>query len=99
VHAAIAARIGRLEDAQRYMRQSLWLDLSNAMHNSMLGVHPAAMGGTWQALVFGFLGVSFTQAGPQADVHALEKLPPGWGSVELTLSYRGRRYPLKVSRT
>ena len=45
------------EDAERYWKQSLWLDLSNAMDNSMLGVHPATMGGTWQALIFGFLGV------------------------------------------
>ena len=75
VHAAIAARIGLSEDAQRYWKQSLWLDLSDAMDNSMLGVHPAAMGGTWQALVFGFLGVRFTEAGPQADARRGEGCP------------------------
>lgn len=98
IHAAIATRIGLREDAERYWKQSLWLDLSNAMDNSMLGVHPAAMGGTWQALVFGFLGVRFDEAGLQADARAAERLPAGWNSVEMTLAYRGRTHALKVAR-
>lgn len=98
VHAAIAARIGLREDAERYWKQSLWLDLSNTMDNSMLGVHAAAMGGTWQALVFGLLGVRFTDAGPQVDARAAEKLPSAWQGVELRLAYRGRSHALKVVR-
>jgi alpha,alpha-trehalose phosphorylase len=99
VHAAIAARIGLAEDAQRYWQQSLWLDLSNAMDNSMLGVHPAAIGGTWQALVFGFLGVRSTDAGPQADARASQRLPAGWERIELALAWRGCTHALKVERT
>jgi alpha,alpha-trehalose phosphorylase len=99
VHAAIAARIGLAEDAQRYWQQSLWLDLSNAMDNSMLGVHPAAIGGTWQALVFGFLGVRSTDAGPQADARASQGLPAGWERIELALAWRGCTHALKVERT
>jgi trehalose/maltose hydrolase-like predicted phosphorylase len=98
VHAAIAARIGLRTDAERYWKQSLWLDLSDAMDNSMLGVHAAAMGGTWQALVFGFLGISFGEAGPQADARAVERLPAGWDRVELTLAYRGRTHAVTVAR-
>lgn len=98
IHAAIAARIGLPADAERYWKQSLWLDLSNAMNNSMLGVHPAAMGGTWQALVFGFLGVRFDGTEPKADKRAAERLPAGWNRVELNLAYRGRRHELRVVR-
>jgi beta-phosphoglucomutase family hydrolase len=98
VHAAIAARIGLHEDAERYWKRSLWLDLSNTMANSMLGVHPAAMGGTWQALVFGFLGIRFKEAGPRVDVRAAERLPAGWDSVELSLAYRGHAHRVQVAR-
>jgi beta-phosphoglucomutase family hydrolase len=98
VHAAIAARIGLREDAERYWKQSLWLDLSDAMSNSMLGVHPAAMGGTWQALVFGFLGVRFGDAGPQPDAQAGERLPAGWSRVELKIAYRGRMHAVTVAQ-
>jgi beta-phosphoglucomutase family hydrolase len=98
IHAAIAARLGLCEDAERYWRQSLALDLSNVMANSTLGVHPACMGGTWQALVFGFLGVRFTEEGPVADPEAAARLPASWRAVALTLAYRGRSYPIEVSR-
>lgn len=99
VHAAIAARLGFAEDAERYWKQSLWLDLQNAMDNSMLGVHPAAMGGTWQALVFGFLGVRFGEDGPAADPRAGERLPAGWEVVELPFAWRGGNHRLRVARS
>lgn len=98
VHAAIAARLGLAEDAERYWKRSLWLDLQNAMDNSMLGVHPAAMGGTWQALVFGFLGVRFADDGPRAHPRAAERLPRGWQAVELRLAWRGTTYHVRVAR-
>ncbi|HEX7126908.1 MAG TPA: beta-phosphoglucomutase family hydrolase [Thermodesulfobacteriota bacterium] len=98
IHAAVAARLGLREDAERYWRESLWLDLSNMMGNSALGVHPACMGATWQALVFGFLGVGFTEGGPLPDPEAGSRLPEGWRRVALTLAWRGRRYPVEVAR-
>jgi alpha,alpha-trehalose phosphorylase len=98
IHAAIAARLGLREDAERYWRESLWFDLSNAMSNSALGVHPACMGGTWQALVFGFLGVRFTDKGAIADAEAVMRLPKSWQSVALNLAWRGQSYPLEVKR-
>ncbi len=97
VHAAIAARLGLRQEAEGYWKKSLWLDLNNAMDNSMLGVHAAAMGGSWQALVFGFLGVRFG-SGPSAGVHAAARLPDAWDCVDLQLAWRGQTHPLKVSR-
>jgi trehalose/maltose hydrolase-like predicted phosphorylase len=99
VHAAIAARIGLQADAERYWKKSLWLDLSNAMDNSMLGVHPGAMGGTWQALVFGFLGVRFDEQGPRTDARAAMRLPDEWHRIDLTLAFRGRAHAVSAART
>lgn len=96
VHAAIAARLGLVDQAQRYWQESLWLDLSNAMDNSALGIHAAAMGATWQALVFGWLGVRFGEAGPIVDPRAAQRLP--WRSVALELAWRGRSHPVEVTR-
>lgn len=98
VHAAIAARLGLAEDAERFWKRSLWLDLQNAMDNSMLGVHPATMGGTWQALVFGFLGVQFANGGPRANARAAERLPQEWQSVQLRLAWRGKTYDIRAAR-
>jgi beta-phosphoglucomutase family hydrolase len=97
IHAAIAARLGLREDAERYWRESLWLDLSNVMANSALGVHPACMGATWQALVFGFLGVRFTETGPVPAPEAGARLPAKWRAVALRLAWRGHMHPVAVS--
>ncbi|HEX7045144.1 MAG TPA: HAD-IA family hydrolase [Burkholderiales bacterium] len=97
VHAALAMRLGRQAEALEYWRHSLWLDLSNAMGNSALGVHAATMGGTWSTLVFGFLGVRLGAEGPRFDPEAV-RTPPNWQTVELTLRYRGCDYPLRWSR-
>ncbi len=96
IHAAIAARLGLREEAERYWRESLWLDLSNSMSNSALGIHPACMGATWQALVFGFLGVRFGEAGPVIDPDAAARLPEEWRGVSMTLAWRDRRHPVHV---
>jgi trehalose/maltose hydrolase-like predicted phosphorylase len=94
----VAARLGLRAEAERYWRESLWLDLSNVMANSALGMHPACMGATWQALVFGFLGVRFTDAGPVPDPAAGARLPAKWRAVALALAWRGRVYPVEVAR-
>ncbi|HEX7088076.1 MAG TPA: HAD-IA family hydrolase [Vicinamibacterales bacterium] len=98
IHAAIAARLGLREDAERYWRESLWLDLSNSMSNSALGIHPACMGATWQALVFGFLGVRFDEEGPVVDPDAAARLPEDWHGVSTTLAWRGRRHRVHAGR-
>jgi beta-phosphoglucomutase family hydrolase len=98
MHAALAARLGWREEAERHWRRGLYLDLSNAMDNSPLGVHPACMGGTWQALVFGFLGVRCEEDAPRLDARAGARLPSGWRSVALTLAWRGKRYALQARR-
>jgi beta-phosphoglucomutase family hydrolase len=98
IHAAIAARVGLGEDAERYWRESLWLDLSDRMGNASLGIHPACMGATWQAMVFGFLGVQLAESGPVVDPRAASLLPKKWRDIALTLTWRGRPYPIRVSR-
>lgn len=97
VHAALAARLGLKREAQRYWRRGLWLDLANTMGNSALGIHAACMAGTWQALVFGFLGRRLSEAGPVVDAEAAARLPQDWRTVELKLTFRGRVYPVRMA--
>jgi trehalose/maltose hydrolase-like predicted phosphorylase len=97
VHAALAARLGLKEEARRYWEQSLMLDLSDTMSNSALGVHPASMGATWQALVFHVLGVHFIDGRPLVEPGAPDRLPDGWRSVVLELLWRGRAHRVEVA--
>ena len=94
VHAAIAARIGRMDDALRYWTESLYFDLHNTMSNSQLGIHAAALGGTWQAFVFHLLGVRVSETGFSFDERAAALIPSEWRGLQMTLKYRNRTYLL-----
>jgi trehalose/maltose hydrolase-like predicted phosphorylase len=96
VHGTIAAWIGQTENALKYYRQSVELDLFNLMENTSLGIHVACMGGAWQCLIFGLLGVRLTQEGFQVGPDIEEKLPKSWLPIDLGLSLRGRAYRIQV---
>jgi len=88
IHALVAARLGEMELAQRYWRQAAEIDLANNMGNAAGGVHGAALGGLWQAAVFGFAGLRFGERGPELEPH----LPPGWRALRFPICWRGRRF-------
>jgi trehalose/maltose hydrolase-like predicted phosphorylase len=56
------------------------------------------MGATWQALVFGFLGVRFEAGGPAPDPEAIARFPEKWRGVSLALAWRGRAHRVSVAR-
>jgi trehalose/maltose hydrolase-like predicted phosphorylase len=53
LHALVAARLGDGNLAQAYFRQAAEIDLANNMGNAAGGIHMGALGGLWQAAVFG----------------------------------------------
>lgn len=93
MHALVAARLGDMDTACRYFRRTIEIDLANNMGNAADGVHIAALGGLWQAAVFGFAGLQLTPGGPRLD----PRLPAGWQAVEFSLQWRGQRYPLRAT--
>lgn len=95
IHALVAARLGDVELARRYFRQAAEIDLANNMGNAAGGVHAAALGGLWQAAVYGFGGLRFTDTGPSLD----PKLLPEWHRLRFAVRWRGRRHELEASGT
>ncbi len=92
VHAWVAARLGDLSTAGQYFRQAAQIDLSNTMGNAAGGVHAAALGGLWQAAVFGFGGV-------RADGDELGLAPrllDGWSALSFRLAFRGAQLQIEV---
>jgi kojibiose phosphorylase len=86
VHALMAARLGDLTDAERYFRKAANIDLDFEHGVTAAGgVHIAALGGMWQALVFGFGGVMVTDEGLSFEPH----VPKRWGPVRIPLQWRG----------
>ena len=54
IHAALLARAGRLEEAVAMLRLTARIDLDDLTRTTAGGLHLAAMGSVWQALVSGF---------------------------------------------
>jgi trehalose/maltose hydrolase-like predicted phosphorylase len=91
MHALVSARLGEQRLAREYLKQAAEIDLGNNMGNAAGGVHAAAIGGLWQAVVFGFAGLHPRPDGLSFTPHLLEH----WGRLSLPFRWRGRQ--LRVS--
>jgi trehalose/maltose hydrolase-like predicted phosphorylase len=86
IHAAIAARLGEVELAERHLRRAAAVDLGDQMGNASGGVHLAALGSLWQAAVMGFGGVELLDD----ELRLRPRLPAGWQGLRFALCWRGR---------
>jgi trehalose/maltose hydrolase-like predicted phosphorylase len=92
MHALVAARLGYSEIALRYFQHAVAIDLADTHTAIAGGLHMAALGGTWLAVVFGFAGLSL-----RSDGIAFEpKLPPSWRSLGFRIEWRGRRLKIMI---
>jgi kojibiose phosphorylase len=82
--ALMAARLGRPEEALGFFNSCVNLDIRNVQLNTISGLHFANFGGTWQAAVFGFGGVSVLE--DRLDIRP--NLPPSWNRLAFRLRYR-----------
>ncbi len=92
VHAALFARAWRLDEAVRWLRLASRIDLDDLSESTAGGLHLAAMGSVWQALVFGFAGLR-----PRGVALTIDpRLPEGWRALELRLRFRGSRVSVRI---
>ncbi|WP_217914846.1 glycoside hydrolase family 65 protein [Miltoncostaea marina] len=87
VQSIIAAEVGDERRALDYFRFALMIDLGDVAGNVSDGVHIAAAGGVWQALVCGFGGVRDHDGELTFD----PRLPRAWSSLAYSLRYRARQ--------
>lgn len=84
-HSIVATMLGRTRQAYDYFMKAAGLDLDNLKNATDDGLHAAALGGTWQTVVYGFLGMKLTDDGLSLQ----PRLPDAWQSLSLHLVYRG----------
>jgi trehalose/maltose hydrolase-like predicted phosphorylase len=92
IHALIAARLGNTELAEKYLKQASEIDLGNNMGNAAGGVHAAAFGGLWQAIVFGFAGLKMRLDGLSFAPNLLSR----WRRLAFPLQWRGRKLRVAI---
>lgn len=74
VQAIISARQGHLEEAWKFFTRNLNVDLDNIQGNVKDGLHMAATGGSWQAVVFGFAGLRMEGSMPWFEPHLPQEI-------------------------
>jgi trehalose/maltose hydrolase-like predicted phosphorylase len=94
MHAMVAARLGETDLALRYFRQAASIDLGDPPSRSAGGVHIAALGGLWQAAVFGFGGLRLLENALAFD----PRLPVGWTSLGFRIQWRGRCVKVRIDQ-
>ena len=95
MYALAACALGETEEAYPLFMKSAQADLTDGGKQwaglvYIGGTHPAAAGGAYMALLWGFLGLSVT-----GDTLALSpRLPTGWKGVRCRVLFRGREVTL-----
>ena len=88
----VAARLGDVEMALRYLRETAAIDLSPDA-DAAGGVHIAALGGLWQAVIAGFVGLNLM--GDMLEI--APRLPTQWQSVSFQVHWQGRTVAIRLA--
>jgi trehalose/maltose hydrolase-like predicted phosphorylase len=100
IHAIVAARLGRGQEAlarfrasyQPFLRPPFSMFSEKRTRDNLYFLTGA--GGVLQAVIYGFAGL---QLGDRPEPTASPCLPPGWQSITLrSIQWRGRAYDLRV---
>ena len=92
IHASLLARAGMLAEARAALALTSRIDLDDISGTTAGGVHLAAMGSLWQAVVLGFAG-----ARPQGEALALDpRIAADWQLLELRLRFRDAQLRVRV---
>jgi len=93
IHAWVGSRLGLIDEAYDLFIYSATIDLDDHKGNVHDGIHAASCGGVWQAIVFGFCGLSLDDMGkPVVNPH----LPAHWRRVKFTVEHHGVPYTFDI---
>ena len=92
VHAAALARAGQLDGALSHLRQATTIDLDDREGRTHEGLHVAAMGGVWHALIHGIAGLELHGQ----NLHLHPHLPADWEALEFQVVLHGAAFRIRV---
>lgn len=94
IFSIMAAKIGEVDKAYKYFRETARMDLDNIQGNTKDGLHLANMGGAWLAIVHGFAGLRIKESG----LYLSPVIPEEWSGYECTLQYKERLLRVNVTK-
>lgn len=94
-YSLLAADIGEDEAAWDFYKRACRIDLGEDMASSDEGIHAASLGGVWQCVVLGFLGIRMWKDGLKIIPH----LPDSWQEAKCRILWRGQEIGVTASKT
>lgn len=96
VHGITAAWMGRMEEADRFLKKVMEIDMSSSKKGAAEGIHIANCGGLWQMIVYGFAGLK--SAMWDGEICLEPHLPEKWEGLEFTLAWHGKWYKIAITK-
>ncbi|WPX09165.1 glycoside hydrolase family 65 protein [Anaerocellum danielii] len=95
IYALMGVRAGETKRAYiNFMRTAL-TDLEDNQGNTALGIHAASLGGTWQALIFGFGGLKVEKD----DILSVNPwLPEKWEALKFSIWWKGNLLDFVITK-
>lgn len=84
------SRLGKTEKAYKYFMKNAKIDIDNIHGNTKDGIHTASMGGTYTSILYGFLGLEFSNG----KIIIKPKLPKQIKRIKLQIEYKEEKYEL-----
>ena len=96
VHGILAAWMGRMGEAEKFLKRVMEIDMSLEKKGAAEGIHIANCGGLWQMIVYGFAGLK--SAMWCNEIQLEPHLPEKWRKLEFVLAWQGKRYQIAVTK-
>ncbi len=94
VHAILAARLEKMEQAYAFYLRTARLDLDDYNKEVDEGLHITSMAGTWMSIVEGFGGMQMKDGA----LHFNPKLPQQWKAFSFKILYRNAIITVRVDQ-
>lgn len=94
IHSIIAHKLGYNEMSYKFFENTVKTDLYDLHHNVKNGVHIAAMAGSWQCIVFGFMGMRQINE----VLNFKPSLPKEFDEISAKITYKGRTIKVTLNK-
>lgn len=94
IQTIMAVKRGDMENAYENFMRAAYADLKDVRGNASDGIHGASAGGLWQAAVFGFGGLQFSDGGWKVD----PTLPRHWTRLAFKFFWKGEQQIVDIRK-
>lgn len=94
VHAILAAKLGKEEQAYAFYLRTARLDLDDYNAEVEEGLHITSMAGTWMSIVEGFAGLRVIDN----KLSFSPKIPKAWKKLSFKINFRNHIYTIRIDQ-